>query len=118
MILKFGVDSLLGCTNERDLAYLEECIFKGEPMNKVLKLLCLLCLSGALKQKQIEFFEREVLQVRMSFQKTFENYSKHTHSFITFICLSIIFYKDLWIQSAIDFDELRKAWSSLSNEKK
>jgi hypothetical protein len=87
----------MGCTNERDLAYLEECIFKAEPMNKVLKLLCLLSLSGALKQNQIEFFEKELLHVRISFQKIFENYWVE-HSLIDYLCFSVIVCcKDLWI---------------------
>jgi hypothetical protein len=60
--LELQQHALLGCVDESDLAYLEECIFKKEPRNKVLKMLCLLCLTGSLKQDQLQFFKKEILQ--------------------------------------------------------
>jgi hypothetical protein len=60
------LDSLMGCVHERDFAYIEECIFKKQPLTNVLKLLCTVCLTGCVKQKQLEFFQKEILQVSNS----------------------------------------------------
>lgn len=45
--------------------YIEECINKQEPLVKILRLLCLSSLvNNGLKVKQLEFWKRELVQVR------------------------------------------------------
>eukprot|EP00027_Filamoeba_sp_ATCC50430_P001749 CAMPEP_0168556906 /NCGR_PEP_ID=MMETSP0413-20121227/9136_1 /TAXON_ID=136452 /ORGANISM="Filamoeba nolandi, Strain NC-AS-23-1" /LENGTH=618 /DNA_ID=CAMNT_0008587891 /DNA_START=132 /DNA_END=1984 /DNA_ORIENTATION=+ len=52
---------LAGVDGSQD--YIEDCIAKRDPLVKVLRLLALLSqTSGGIKQKQLEFFKREILQ--------------------------------------------------------
>eukprot|EP00299_Pterocystis_sp_00344_P011353 c5279_g1_i1.p1 GENE.c5279_g1_i1~~c5279_g1_i1.p1 ORF type:complete len:451 (+),score=116.67 c5279_g1_i1:619-1971(+) len=45
-----------------DQDYIEECINKQEPLNRILRLLCLASVTGGgLKTKQFDFFRREIL---------------------------------------------------------
>lgn len=48
---------------EMSLQYIEDCIYKQEPIVKVLRLLCLYSLTnGGLKEKQYAFFVKEIVQ--------------------------------------------------------
>lgn len=48
--------------------HIEEMINRQVPILQVLRLLCLLSLvNGGLKQKSLEFFKKEILQVNMNF---------------------------------------------------
>ena len=50
--------------------YIEECINKQEPLNKVLRLLCLLSQVGnGIPAKKLRFFKKEIIQVRISSSK-------------------------------------------------
>jgi hypothetical protein len=51
--------------NDIGTDYLEECINKQDPIEKILRLLCLTSVTNnGIKQKQYEFLKREIIQVR------------------------------------------------------
>jgi hypothetical protein len=53
----------VGTDIEASEQYIEECIAKQDPLVKVLRLLCLYSLTiGGLKEKQYQFFSREIIQ--------------------------------------------------------
>ncbi len=56
-------DLLAGIDSSID--YIEECLNRQEPLEKVLRLLCLQSLTNnGLKAKEFEFFRNEILSVR------------------------------------------------------
>lgn len=55
---------MLSGVDNSDTRYLEECMTRGEPIGKVLRLLCLYSYTnGGIKPKQFDSFRREFLQV-------------------------------------------------------
>ena len=57
-------DLLSGVDNPMNVEYIEELIFRQEPFQRVMRLLCLLSMTtGGLKPKVLENFRREIIQV-------------------------------------------------------
>ena len=54
----------MGVNTNQDVAYLEECIYKKEPLSKVLRLFIVVHLTVGLNPKQFEFIKNEIYQVR------------------------------------------------------
>ncbi|XP_022831603.1 vacuolar protein sorting-associated protein 33A [Spodoptera litura] len=58
-------EDFLNCVdNEKTCPYIEDLIAQKEPLTKVLRLICLQCVTGSgLKPKVLEYYKRELVQV-------------------------------------------------------
>uniref|UniRef100_A0A2A4JXK5 Vacuolar protein sorting-associated protein 33A n=1 Tax=Heliothis virescens TaxID=7102 RepID=A0A2A4JXK5_HELVI len=58
-------EDFLNCVdNEKACSYIEDLIAQKEPLTKVLRLICLQCVTGSgLKPKVLEYYKRELVQV-------------------------------------------------------
>jgi hypothetical protein len=61
-IIEFQQNSYVGVNTNQDVAYLEECIYKKEPLSKVLRLFIVVHLTVGLNPKQFEFIKNEIYQ--------------------------------------------------------